>query len=188
MIRFALFATQIGPCTVAWGVRGIVWLQLPQDDDVSARRRAVHRYPEAVEAKPPPGIDLAIRDIMALLAGEAVDLARIDLDMSEVPDFDRRVYQAARSVPVGHTATYGDIARRIGEPGAARAVGAALGRNPFPIVVPCHRVLAANGKTGGFSARGGVATKLRMLTIEHAHCGDTPTLFDEHGGLPFRAA
>jgi methylated-DNA-[protein]-cysteine S-methyltransferase len=84
--------------------------------------------------------------------------------------------------------TYGEIARRIGQPGGGRAVGQALGRNPFPIVVPCHRVLGADGKVGGFSAPGGRATKLRLLSIEGAHLGENPTLFDSFGGLPFRAA
>lgn len=188
MMQFALFATAIGSCGIAWGRRGIVWLQLPQKDEAQARRRALHRFPEAAETRPPPGVDLAIRDIVTLLAGGGGDLARIALDMGGVPEFDGRVYEATRAVPPGRTSTYGEIAARIGVPGAQRAVGAALGRNPFPIVVPCHRVLAAGGRTGGFSARGGVATKLAMLTIEGAHLGDMPTLFDGHGGLPFRAA
>ncbi len=93
----------------------------------------------------------------------------------------------ARQIPPGETLTYGEVAARIGEPGAARAVGTALGQNPFPIVVPCHRVLAANGRTGGFSARGGVATKMRMLSIERARTGSAPTLFDALGGLPLAA-
>ena len=88
--------------------------------------------------------------------------------MDGVPEFHRRVYEAARAIPPGNTLSYGDIAKRVGAPGAARAVGQALGRNPFPIVVPCHRVLAAGGKIGGFSAQGGVATKRRMLAIEGA--------------------
>ena len=114
-------------------------------------------------------------DIIALLAGEPRDLADIPLDMSEVPPFHQRVYAVARAIPPGATFTYGEIAARIGEPGAARAVGQALGRNPFPPIVPCHRVLAAGGRTGGFSARGGVATKMRMLTIEGARLAGAPT-------------
>jgi methylated-DNA-[protein]-cysteine S-methyltransferase len=185
---FALFGTAIGTCAIAWGPRGIVWLQLPQEDEAGARRRAVRRYPDASETLPPPGVDLAVRDIARLLAGEAADLSRIGLDMTGVPEFHRRVYAVAREIPVGETMTYGEIAARIGEPGAARAVGAALGANPFPIVVPCHRVLGAGGKTGGFSARGGVDTKMRMLSIERARTGSAPGLFDAVGGLPLAAA
>jgi methylated-DNA-[protein]-cysteine S-methyltransferase len=185
---FALFATAIGTCAIAWGSRGIVWVQLPQDDEAGARRRAVRRFPEAMETRAPPGVDLTVRDIVRLLAGEAVDLSRVALDMSQVREFNRRVYAVTRTIPAGETLTYGEVAARLGDPGAARAVGAALGANPFPIIVPCHRVLAAGGGTGGFSARGGVGTKLRMLSIERARTGSTPTLFDAHGGLPLAAA
>jgi methylated-DNA-[protein]-cysteine S-methyltransferase len=103
----------------------------------------------------------------------------VRLDLGDVGDFERRVYDVARNIPPGRTLTYGDIAKRIGEPGAARAVGRALGANPFPIVVPCHRVLGADGKVGGFSARGGVETKIRILAIEKARTSDAPALFDE---------
>src|SRR6516164_3560011 len=124
--------------------------------------------------------------IAALLRGEVSDLSNIALDMDEVPTFHRRVYEAARAIPPGRTLSYGDVAARAGAPGAARAVGQALGRNPFPIVVPCHRVLAAGGKIGGFSAQGGIATKRRMLAIEGAQLnGATPPLFDADGALGF---
>lgn len=114
----------------------------------------------------------------ALLSGE--DLAAPDsvpLDLSRVPPFHARVYEVARTIPPGTTLTYGEIARRLGEPGAARAVGQALGANPFAPIVPCHRVLAAGGGTGGFSADGGVATKRRLLEIEGVHL-EQPALFD----------
>lgn len=185
---FALFATAIGTCAIAWGRRGIVWLQLPQKDETAARSRAIRRFPEAIETLPPPGVDLAVRDIVSLLSGEPADLSRISLDMSEVPEFNRRVYAVARTIPPGESLTYGEVAARLGDTGAARAVGHALGANPFPIVVPCHRVLAANGGTGGFSARGGVDTKMRMLSIERARTGSAPSLFDAHGGLPLAVA
>jgi methylated-DNA-[protein]-cysteine S-methyltransferase len=186
---FAIFDTAIGPCAIAWGTRGIVWLRLPHNDEHALRLSAFRRFPEAAESLPPPGIDLAIRDIVRLLAGEPADLARIDLDMSEVPEFNRQVYAIARQIRPGETMTYGEIARRLGDVALSRAVGQALGQNPFPIVVPCHRVLAANGKTGGFSARGGVATKMRMLSIERARIGSgAPTLFDAVGGLPLAAS
>jgi methylated-DNA-[protein]-cysteine S-methyltransferase len=185
---FALFETAIGACGIAWGKLGIVGIQLPERDMAATRSRIARRFVEAVEMRPPPGVDLAIGDIVRLLDGEPIELARIDLDMTGVPEFHRRVYVVARAIPPGATLTYGEIAGRLGEPGAARAVGQALGANPFPIVVPCHRVLAAGGRAGGFSANGGRLTKLRLLTIERARSGDTPTLFDDHGGLPFRMA
>jgi methylated-DNA-[protein]-cysteine S-methyltransferase len=108
---------------------------------------------------------------------QPADLSNIQLDMEGVPPFHRRVYEVARAIAPGNTRTYGEIATRLGDPGAARAVGQALGHNPFAPVVPCHRVLAAGGRSGGFSANGGVATKLRMLQIERASFNG-PGLFD----------
>ena len=118
---------------------------------------------------------------MALLQGEASDLTSVELDMARVPPFDRRVYEVARTIPPGSTLTYGEIATRLGERRLAREVGQALGQNPFAIVVPCHRVVAAGGKVGGFSARGGIRTKLRMLAIEGAPAAGLLPLFDEAG-------
>ena len=171
---FALFDTAIGRCGIAWGERGVAGIQLPEAGEEETRVRMLHRFPAAGEATPPPEVQDAIEDIVALLRGEASDLSTVALDMDGVPEFHRRVYDAARAIPPGETLSYGDIARRVGAPGAARAVGQALGRNPFPIVVPCHRVLAAGGKIGGFSARGGIATKRRMLAIESARINGDP--------------
>ncbi len=128
----------------------------------------LHRFPAAGEVAPPAEVQRAVDQIAALLRGEESDLAGIALDMDDVPAFHRRVYETARAIQPGTTMSYGDIAGRIDAPGAARAVGQALGRNPFPIIVPCHRVLAAGGKIGGFSAQGGLATKRRLLAIEGA--------------------
>jgi methylated-DNA-[protein]-cysteine S-methyltransferase len=163
----ALFDTALGRCGIAWGERGIVGVQLPEPAGAE-RARLLRRFPDAIEAVPPPGVQQAIDRIAALLRGDSPDLDAINLDMSGVPEFDRCVLQATRRIPRGTTRTYGEIAAEIGDPGAARAVGQALGRNPFPVIVPCHRVLAAAGRPGGFSAHGGVATKLRMLAIEGA--------------------
>lgn len=113
----------------------------------------------------------------ALLAGEAVDLSAVRLDMDRVPAFHRDVYRLARDIAPGDTRTYGELARALGSPGAARAVGQAMGRNPFAPVVPCHRVVASGG-TGGFSAGGGVATKLRLLDIERRGGPGPLPLFD----------
>ena len=117
-----------------------------------------------------------IDDIVALLTGQPVDLSTAPLDMDGLGDLDREVYEAARTIPPGRTASYGDIATRLGDPTLARAVGQALGRNPFAIVVPCHRVVGADGRLTGFSANGGIATKERMLVIEGAR-PEAPTLF-----------
>ena len=122
--------------------------------------------------------------MVALLSGEPRDLSGIAIDDAEISDFNRKVYAIARAIPPGQTLTYGEIAERLGDKALARAVGQAMGENPTPIVMPCHRVLAANGKTGGFSAPGGVITKLRLLTIEGAQPGG-PTLFDH---LPLAAS
>jgi methylated-DNA-[protein]-cysteine S-methyltransferase len=175
---FALFDTDIGPCGIAWGPRGVTGVQLPEASEARTRARLVRRYPHAREAPPPADVRPVIDGIVALLRGEASDLSAAALDMDEVPEFDRRVYEAARSIAPGATLSYGEIAARLGERGLARDVGQALGRNPFPLIVPCHRVLAAGGKAGGFSANGGVTTKLRLLTIERARTSDAPTLFD----------
>ena len=176
---FALFETSIGSCGVVWGGKGLLGLQLPEADETRTRARVLRRWPQARETVPPAGVQRALDRIAALLRGEAADLSAIPLDMKDVPDFNRRVYEVARSVPPGATITYGEIATRLGDPQDARAVGEAMGRNPFAIVVPCHRVVAANGKMGGFSANGGVATKQRMLIIEGALQPPPPTLFGD---------
>lgn len=173
---FTLFDTAIGRCGLVWSERGIAGVQLPEESEIETCARLLQRFPEAREAAPPPEVRRALDGIVALLRGEASDLSGITLDMDGVPPFHRRVYQVARTIPPGATLSYGEIAARLGEPGAARAVGQALGRNPFAIVVPCHRVLAAGGKVGGFSASGGVATKLRMLSIEGARATGVRTL------------
>ncbi len=166
-VGVALFDTALGRCGIAWTDTGIVGVQLPEP--VGAERaRLLQRFPDAVESSPPPGVQRAAAGIAALLSGESPDLDSITLDMSAVAEFDRWVLEATRRIPRGTTRTYGEIAAQIGDPAAARAVGQALGRNPFPVIVPCHRVLAAAGRPGGFSANGGVATKLRMLAIEGA--------------------
>jgi methylated-DNA-[protein]-cysteine S-methyltransferase len=162
-----LFATPLGTCAIAWADAGIVGVELPADDR-SVRARLQRRMPAAIEASPTPAIQHAIDGVVALLEGEPRDLTDVEVDMSIVQPFDRRVLEAARTIPPGETLTYGQLAARIGHPTAAREVGAALGRNPFPIIVPCHRILAANGKSGGFSGTGGVATKLKLLGIERS--------------------
>jgi methylated-DNA-[protein]-cysteine S-methyltransferase len=178
-LSFTFFETAVGRCGIAWGARGVVAVLLPEKTEAAARARLTRKLPEAREAEPPPEIRRVIDDIVALLAGERRDLSDVPLEMADVPEFHRRVYEIARTIRPGSTLSYGEIAARLGEPRAAREVGEALGKNPFPIVVPCHRVLAAGGKLGGFSARGGAATKLKLLEIEGALAPETPMLFDE---------
>lgn len=165
---FTLFDTAIGRCAIAWGDGGIVGIQLPEPQPAATRARMLRRFPGAAPGAPPADVQRVIDDIVALLRGDPRGFATARLDLRDVPEFDRAVYTAARTIAPGETITYGELAARIGDPDAARAVGQSLGRNPFPIVIPCHRVLAAGGKAGGFSASGGAATKLRLLAIEGA--------------------
>ena len=178
----ALFDTDIGRCGVAWGDGGLLGVQLPEASDARTIARLAMKAPGAPEIAMPDHVKQACEAMTDLLRGEAKDLSFIALDMAQVPAFNRRVYDIARTITPGETLTYGDIAVRLGDKLLSRAVGKALGENPFPIVVPCHRVLAANGKTGGFSANGGVTTKFRMLAIERAkitgRAEDAPMLFD----------
>ncbi|MGH3752846.1 MAG: methylated-DNA--[protein]-cysteine S-methyltransferase [Pseudonocardiaceae bacterium] len=174
---FALFDTALGRCGIAWGARGVVGVQLPEASEGGTRARILRRCPDASEVPPPLAVQHAIDGIVALLRGEGGDLSAVELDMDGVPPFHRRVYELARTIAPGETVSYGEIAAQLGALGAARAVGQALARNPFAIVVPCHRVLAAGRKVGGFSAHGGTTTKLRLLSIERAHTADAPTLF-----------
>jgi methylated-DNA-[protein]-cysteine S-methyltransferase len=179
-LGFALFDTPIDCCGIVWNGRGIAGVQLPETDRRAVRNRILRRFPGACEAVPPADVLRVVDDIAALLNGEPRDLGYAKIDTAALPDFHRRVYDVARTIPAGATLSYGEIAERLGDRLLAREVGEALGQNPFPIIVPCHRVLAAGGKMGGFSARGGVRTKLRLLSIEGAEPGG-PTLF---GVLP----
>ena len=175
---YALFPTAIGACGIAWGPRGIVGAQLPEAQEQATRARMQRRFPALHEVEPPSWVQRDIAAIRALLDGEPLDLGDIKLDLEGVGDFHRRVYAITRRIPSGSTRTYGDIAEELGDKGLARAVGQALGLNPFAPIVPCHRVLAAGGKWGGFSAHGGAASKLRMLAIEGARpASDTAPLF-----------
>lgn len=166
-----LFDTALGRCGLAFGPDGLLGVALPDPDEARMRARLARRAGApagAADASPPPAVAAAIEDIRALLRGEKRDLARVALDLAGVGDFERAVYDATRRVPPGATISYGDLAASIGAPGAAQAVGRALGANPWPIVVPCHRVTAADGSLHGFSAPGGLETKRRLLVIEGA--------------------
>ena len=136
------------------------------------------RFPGFAEADPPRSVRAALEAVVRLLSGSAEDFSKVDLEIGNLPAFDRSVLQETRRIPCGETRTYGEIASALGSPGSARGVGRALGRNPIPIILPCHRVLAASGRSGGFSAPGGTSTKLRILGIEGARRGLEPELFE----------
>jgi methylated-DNA-[protein]-cysteine S-methyltransferase len=174
---FTLFDTAIGTCGVAWNEHGLTGVQLPQTEGGDPRARLARRHPLAAEQQPPRSVAEAIAGMQALLSGEPRDLLEVELDTSGLAPLSAQVYEISRAIPPGQTLTYGDIARRLGDVSLSRAVGQALGANPWPIVVPCHRILAAGGRKGGFSAPGGADTKLRMLEIEGALAPETLPLF-----------
>ena len=167
--HFALFATAIGDCGVAWQGDALTNVLLPAADGAAPRSLLRHLSggEDATESPWPPFVREAVAGMQALLRGEAAELKNVPVAWNRVADFERRVYEATQRIGPGCTSTYGELARELGgSAGDARAVGAALGRNPWPLVVPCHRVLAAGGKLGGFSSPGGVGTKERLLAIE----------------------
>jgi methylated-DNA-[protein]-cysteine S-methyltransferase len=164
--HFTLFDTAVGNCGIVWTEQGIIGVQLPEASADATRTRLQVRFPNASESKATVSIKKVISNITALLKGKAVDLSKAALDMSALPTFHQRAYTVARTIKPGSTLSYGEVATQLGSPGGSRAVGQAMARNPFPIIVPCHRVLAAGGKLGGFTANGGVDTKQRMLQIE----------------------
>jgi methylated-DNA-[protein]-cysteine S-methyltransferase len=182
---YTLFDTAIGRCGLAWSERGIAGVQLPEASVAATRKRLARRFPDASETRPTREAKRALEAVSAHLRGEPSALDEIALDLEAIPEFEQRVYAAARAIPSGATLSYGEIAAKLGDKSRARAVGAALGRNPFAVVVPCHRVLAANGKPGGFSANGGPATKLRLLGIEGARREPQASLFEGERALGF---
>lgn len=165
-VRVAVFPTAIGPVGIAWSGGEVVGSQLPESDERATLAKLERRFPGAEVAAPTRVVARAIAAIQRLLAEGTAPLDEVPLAYEGVPPFHRKVYEASRALGPGETISYGALAERIGHPGAARAVGQALGKNPFAIIVPCHRVLAAGGRLGGFSAHGGVHTKKRMLAIE----------------------
>ena len=177
MISYTLFDTAIGWAGLAWNECGLVGAHLPERDPDVARHSFLRRFPEAVESAPPDALAPVIAGVRALMRGEKADLSAAVLDIERVPAFNAQVYEVARRIPPGETLTYGEIATQLGDRLLARDVGAALGQNPWPIIVPCHRVTAAGGKLGGFSARGGARTKLKLLAIEGAPAAAQPELF-----------
>ena len=187
LLTYTLFDTPLGVCGIAWsesvgavGPPPLILFQLPEADQAMTER-GIARNPGACrsDAPPSPIIDIMER-LRRHLAGQVEDFQDVAVDLRTAGNFERQVYKAARGIPAGQTRTYGEIAEALGRPGAARAVGQALGRNPIPLIIPCHRVVAANGKPGGFSAAGGSATKMRLLEIERAAAGVAPKALSFH--------
>jgi methylated-DNA-[protein]-cysteine S-methyltransferase len=174
--HYCLFDTAIGSCGVAWSERGLTRLQLPEADRGATERRLKTRSGGIHAEIPPPHIKQLIAEIQRYAMGERVDFSGVVVDLSKVGPIDREIQAAARSIGWGTTATYGDLARKTGTPGDARGVGQAMSRNPVPIVIPCHRVLAKGNKLGGFSAYGGTVTKERLLMLEGVRVGDDAPL------------
>lgn len=175
---YTIFDTGIGRCGIAWGQAGVVGVQLPEAREIETRKRLFQLYPEARETRPPLNVELAIEGIVALLRGESGDFSDVTLDMGGIHAFNQRVYQITRMIPRGETRTYGEIAARLGASGAVHSVAQAIARNPFVIIIPCHRVLEAGGYADKISPHGGVISKRRLLSIEGTGGPSSKTLFD----------
>ncbi|MBU6459062.1 MAG: methylated-DNA--[protein]-cysteine S-methyltransferase [Bradyrhizobium sp.] len=175
---YTIFDTAIGRCGIAWGQSGIVGVQLPEVREIDTRRRLFRLYPEARETRPTADVEAAIEAIAALLRGDNGDFSRVTLDTGGIHPFDQRVYQITRRIPRGETTTYDEIAIRLGASGAVRSVTQALGRNPFVVIVPCHRVLEAGGYADTMSPYGGLISKRRLLSIEGTTSPASRTLLD----------
>lgn len=174
---YAIFDTGVGRCGIVWSDAGVVGVQLPEAREIDTRRRLFQHFPEARELRPPINTELAIEGIAALLRGGVSDFSDVELDMSGISAFNQRVYAYTRGIPRGETRTYGEIAVQLRVSGAARSVAQAIARNPFVIIVPCHRVLEAGHTADQISPYGGTISKRRLLSIEGAR-SSSKTLFD----------
>jgi methylated-DNA-[protein]-cysteine S-methyltransferase len=175
---YTIFDTGIGRCGIAWGHLGVVGVQLPEVRELETRGRMLRQYPDAREMRPPLNVEIAIEGMVALLRGGPADLSDVTLDMTGIHIFNQRVYEITRAIPRGETRTYGEVAARLGAPSAAHSVAQAIARNPFLIIVPCHRVLEAGSYTDRIAPNGGVISKRRLLSIEGAVSPNSKTLFD----------
>jgi len=172
--HYHVFETVQGFCGIAWSDAGVTRFQLPGQTAEATARSLLRRTPGAVPATPPPEVAGTIEAVKRYFAGERVEFSDVQLDLDGQDGFFKQVYAAARRIGWGQTTTYGALAKAFGEEWEiARDVGQAMAKNPVALIIPCHRVLAAGGKVGGFSAPGGAATKIRMLELEHIHVGPT---------------
>jgi methylated-DNA-[protein]-cysteine S-methyltransferase len=175
---YTIFDTGIGRCGIAWGHAGILGVQLPEAREIETRKRLFDLYPDAREMRAPLNVEIAIEGIAALLRGQPSDLSDVTLDMTGMHPFNQRVYQFTRTIPRGETRTYGEVAASLKFSGAVHSVAQAIARNPFVIIVPCHRVLEAGSYADKISPHGGVISKRRLLSIEGAGSPSSRTLFD----------
>jgi methylated-DNA-[protein]-cysteine S-methyltransferase len=175
---YTVFDTSVGRCGIAWGELGVLGVQLPEAREIETRRRLFQLFPDARELRPPEEIQSAMDGIAALLRGKPADLSEVRLDITGIPAFNVRVYEFTRTIPRGETMTYGEVASRLRASGATHSVAQAISKNPFMIIVPCHRVLEAGGYADRISANGGSISKRRLLSIEGAGSPTSKTLFD----------
>jgi methylated-DNA-[protein]-cysteine S-methyltransferase len=175
---YTVFDTGIGRCGIAWGHLGVVGVQLPEAREIETRGRMLRQYPDARELRPPLNVEIAIEGIVAALRGQPYDLSDVTLDISSITPFNVRVYKFTRGIPRGETCTYGEVAAKLGASGAEHSVAQAIARNPFMIIVPCHRVLETGNYADKISPNGGAISKRRLLSIEGASGLSSKTLFD----------
>jgi methylated-DNA-[protein]-cysteine S-methyltransferase len=175
---YTVFDTTVGRCGIAWSQTGIVGVHLPEAREIETRGRLLRQYPDAREMRPPLGVEIAIEGIATLLRGGVADFSDVVLDMHGIPAFNQRVYEFTRKIPRGETRTYGEVAAQLRASGAAHSVAQAISRNPFMIIVPCHRVLEAGSYADKISPNGGSISKRRLLSIEGASGTNSKTLFD----------
>ena len=172
-VAYCVFETALGPCGISWHEGqnscigpAIIGFQLPEATVHLTESKIARNSRACRSSAPPPQIAEVIEKIQKHLQGEVQDFRAVTVDLSGTDPFARQVYEVIREIPAGETQTYGEVARAVGQPAEAQAVGNALARNPVPLIIPCHRILAAGGKPGGFSAYGGGATKAKLLAIE----------------------
>jgi methylated-DNA-[protein]-cysteine S-methyltransferase len=175
---YTIFDTGVGRCGIAWGPLGVIGVQLPEAREIDTRRRLFQLFPDARELPAPLNVEIAIEGISALLRGAASDLSEVTLDLTGIPAFNQRVYAITRAIPRGETRTYAEVASLMRASGAVYSVAQAIARNPFMIIVPCHRVLEAGNYADKISPNGGAISKRRLLSIEGAHPTSSKTLFD----------
>ena len=180
---YTLFGTELGKCGIAWKESArsneaplVIGFQLPEATEQLTEARMAERSAAHRANTIPPRISELIKRVKLHFKGQAQDFRDVDLDVETAGDFSKQVYEAARAIPSGRTVTYGQLAEASGHPGAARAVGQVMSRNPIPLIIPCHRVLASGSKPGGFSAYGGLDTKTKMLNVEEATVGRPATI------------
>lgn len=180
--QYYIFDTAAGFCGIAWNDIGITRFQLPSRTAEATERNLLRRIPDGTPASPPAEITAAVAEVKRYFSGEETDFSSLTLDLGEQDPFFKEVYAAARRVGWGDTTTYGALAKQLGAgPEAARDVGVAMAKNPVALIIPCHRVLAAGGKIGGFSAPGGSTAKMRMLELEGVQVGPAPAAQQSFG-------